>query len=64
MLHPGREVLDAQADALETQVAQGFQLFAGRRPRVDLQGDLGVWRDREVEAQRLIGVGYAPLGRL
>jgi hypothetical protein len=42
LLDLGIEVLHAEADAVEAELAQDCQLLEGRDPRVDFDADFGV----------------------
>src|SRR5271156_2504610 len=46
-LHLGLEILDAHAQAVEAEAAQGFQMGAIGDARVNLDADLRVWREGE-----------------
>ena len=51
------EVLDAEADAIEAQSRQVLQTLWVGGARVDLDGDLGTWRQHEGAPQHVHQVG-------
>src|SRR5277367_6523834 len=42
-LHLGLKILDAHAEAVEAEAAQGFQMSAIGNARINLDADLRVW---------------------
>ena len=62
-LHRRVEVLDSEADAVEAQSRQVLQTLRVGGARVDLDGDLGTWRQHEGAAQHVHQVGQLVVGK-
>src|ERR1700680_1917781 len=59
------EILDAHAEAVETEFAEGFEVFARRDTRIDFDADFGVGREREVipgEAEKVFDLRRSQIG--